>query len=429
MRLRHICRRQALAWSLPALVLCLGACDLNELLDVSAPTQIIASTLDDPAKAPDLINSMIGTFDCALGAYIVTSGEIGDVLDYQGSEVTRASYDARQLEDGLGHDGVYGLSPCNPTTTPGTGLGVYRPVQEARWFADLLVTSLEGWTDAEVPGSRSELIGTAALYAGFGYVMLGEGFCSAAIDEGPELTPAEVFALGVANFAKAIANGTSETVNAAYVGSARLKLNLGDTGGAAADAGMVPAGFAMSTTHSTASIYRYNTVSAQMWRHQNTFVAVAYRDLDWQGVLDPRTAVQLDPLPRANWSALKYLNLTDPIRFASWEEAQLIIAEVQGGQTAIDIFDQLHADAGLPPTGLLATDATGISDHLIQERTRELFLEGQRLYDMLRLNLPFVPAVGASYPGPGGGLYGTTTCMPLPPIEYENNDDVDTNRG
>ena len=34
---------------------------------------------------------------------------------------------------------------------------------------------------------------------------------------------------------------------------------------------------------------------------------------------------------------------------ARWEEAQLIIAEVEGGQSAIDIINDLHARVGIPP--------------------------------------------------------------------------------
>jgi hypothetical protein len=60
--------------------------------------------------------------------------------------------------------------------------------------------------------------------------------------------------------------------------------------------------------------------------------------------------------------------------------------------------------------------------HIIQERRRELFLEGHRLYDFRRFNLPLTPAPGTLYPK--GGEYGTTTCLPLPDIERVNNPNI-----
>ena len=78
--------------------------------------------------------------------------------------------------------------------------------------------------------------------------------------------------------------------------------------------------------------------------------------------------------------------------------------------------------------GLPAYDATGqtlaqVQTQLVEERRRELFLEGHRLGDLRRYNLPFLPAAGTPYPG-GGGVYGTQTCFPLPDIERINNPNI-----
>ncbi|MEP6620660.1 MAG: RagB/SusD family nutrient uptake outer membrane protein, partial [bacterium] len=56
---------------------------------------------------------------------------------------------------------------------------------------------------------------------------------------------------------------------------------------------------------------------------------------------------------------------------------------------------------------------------VVEERRRELFVEGHRLGDMRRLSVPFLPASGAPYQY--GGVYGTQTCFPLPDIERINN--------
>ena len=56
----------------------------------------------------------------------------------------------------------------------------------------------------------------------------------------------------------------------------------------------------------------------------------------------------------------------------------------------------------------------------MEERTRELFLEGRRLPDFLRHDLPF--ATG-THPY-DGNTYGTTTCMQIPRRERDSNPNI-----
>ncbi|MBC8088785.1 MAG: RagB/SusD family nutrient uptake outer membrane protein, partial [Phycisphaerae bacterium] len=59
---------------------------------------------------------------------------------------------------------------------------------------------------------------------------------------------------------------------------------------------------------------------------------------------------------------------------------------------------------------------------IIEDRRRELFLEGHRLGDIRRYSIPLAPAAGAAYPG--GGAYGTQSCFPLPDVERINNPNI-----
>lgn len=59
-----------------------------------------------------------------------------------------------------------------------------------------------------------------------------------------------------------------------------------------------------------------------------------------------------------------------------------------------------------------------------EERRRELFVEGHRLYDTIRFNVPLNPLAGAPFPN-GGGTYGTNKCLPLPDVERLNNPNID----
>jgi starch-binding outer membrane protein, SusD/RagB family len=102
---------------------------------------------------------------------------------------------------------------------------------------------------------------------------------------------------------------------------------------------------------------------------------------------------------------------------ASYTEAQLIIAEVVGGERAVSIINALHDAAGLPH--FASNDPPAIQAQVLEERSREFFLESQHFFDVARLNLPLNPAVGAPYLK--GGLYGDMRCFPLPDVERDNN--------
>jgi hypothetical protein len=63
--------------------------------------------------------------------------------------------------------------------------------------------------------------------------------------------------------------------------------------------------------------------------------------------------------------------------------------------------------------------AAQVRAQIIEERRRELFLEGRRFWDVQRFNLPLVPAPGAPYLTTG--TYGDQRCFPLPAVERNNN--------
>jgi starch-binding outer membrane protein, SusD/RagB family len=103
---------------------------------------------------------------------------------------------------------------------------------------------------------------------------------------------------------------------------------------------------------------------------------------------------------------------------ATWREAHLIIAEAEGGAEAVSRINTLRTHHGLPQyTGPTTTAA--IRDLIIQERARELYLEGHHLNDLRRFDLPNTPAVGTPYRQ--GGSYGSVRCFPLPAVEKNNN--------
>lgn len=411
--MRHSDRIRVLALMLGGLAL--SGCDMmDELLEVDTPAIIPAAKLEGPESADLLLSGAIGDFEAALDGHILQQSLMGGELHDGTSSAPRWMVPSRTVID---MDVRFRDQS-------------YTPMSRARWTADNVLTLLQGWTDAEVQ-SRQLKIATAAVYAGLALVNLGETYCTMAIDMGPELQPSEVFQAAEARFttaitaAQATGSGGAKWLNAAYVGRARARLDLGNASGAASDAQLVPVGFELEATYSAAQSRRYNAIYEET-RTGSIAVTEPFWDLEVDGVADPRVPV-LDMKRKASDGLTALMNqqlFTDrgtPIPIARWEEAQLILAEAQGGQTAVDIINDLRARRGLPATYTGGT-AAEIKAQVIDERRRELFLDGHRLGDVVRYSLPFFPAVGVVYAK--GGIYGDQKCFPLPAVERVANPNI-----
>jgi hypothetical protein len=126
------------------------------------------------------------------------------------------------------------------------------------------------------------------------------------------------------------------------------------------------------------------------------------------------------------WAETKYTAASSPIRLATGDEAQLIIAEadIKANPTnTVAIINTFRARSGGSETPYVGpTDSTSLVGAIVTERRRTFFLESQHLGDLFRYNLPFNPAPGTAFPG--GGVYGSQRCMPLPDVEVLNNPDI-----
>lgn len=428
---------------LPALVMATSCDDLTALKQED-PSQILASTVYAPSNAALLVNGAIGDFECAFFRYVTAAGLLGDELVNAFNNTTTMHYDRRTNPPTGTYDGS-----CGGHQNP----GVYTSLSVARASTDTILARLEEWTDAQMPTSvnRQQLIGQAAAYAGYTLVLLGEGFCSAAINVGPELTSAQTFAEAKARFDKAVAAATAAndqtTLNLARVGRARTLMNLafgGTTPDAAliaqavADAAAVPAGF---TVNAVAALTGTNRQQNTIFAHtggagSSNFSSVdpSFVGLTFGGQPDPRVNVTVTTQRGTDNVTIlrlqtKYANLGSAAPVARTNEARLIVAEANalgiGGTpaNAVAIINALHTAAGLPAYDPAAPGARTILEQVREERRRELFLESQRLGDMRRLGLPLLPAVGA--PFPNGSQYGDQRCYPLPAVERNNNPNID----
>jgi hypothetical protein len=406
------------------------ACDtLKDPLAVDLESRIPAEPLERPANAQLLSDGAISDFECAFNAYTAQGGTIGEEFIYAQQTASRTPYDRRNTTK---DDTDYATNTC-------VGLGVYTPLHVARQSNENLLALLKSWTDAEVavgpaPPNRTNLIAIAAAYAGYSLVLLGEGFCTMAVSSvnpdksltyGGEIQRDSVFKLAIARFSEAITAATAVNNTSirtmAYLGRARAKLNLADYAGAKADAGQVAPGYLRVVSASDAAQRRQNRITAEnSATNRSLSVGQPYRTMG-----DTRVPVTATTLTSAtgvvHYYQTKYPSTSTPLPLATYEEAQLIIAEadIRAGSlaTALPILQASRTRGG---QGAFAgvTQADYLAE-LIDQRRRELFAESHHLGDVIRYNITLTPAAGTPYHF--GGTYSTQICLPLPAAERLNN--------
>lgn len=413
------------------IVLAASACD--RLLNEPNPSTVLSSTLQQPQNAGIMVASAIADFDCAYAQYVLASGLTTDELLNGQLQSVAFDNDRRTMSPTNTGNNTGFVCESNAQT-----VAFYLPIQIARQDGDTAAKLLKGWTDAQVPG-RQDLLAQAEAYAGYADLIMGEGMCTTAIDGGPAISADSALGVADAHFTDAIANATAAadqaTLGLALLGRARERLDRGKPVLAKADALGVPAsGFEVDATYSAISLRTENRVWSQMWRDGFAGVEGPFQHATdpalppGTGSPDPR--VQTDSLGSTGANgvpiiaALKYSTVGTPIPIAKSAEAQLIVAEadVDAGDFAgaNTILNGFETAAGLTPFPAFADSATAISA-VIAVRSRELFLEGHRLSDFIRHNLPLNPAAGTPYPYGAGGFYGSQLCYPLPAIETLNN--------
>ena len=411
-------RRVLFAPTVLATLLMAVAC--SDILEVELPGRIPSDLLNDPTTAPTLAASVTADFECAFSNYVNTTATISDQFLGASGNLNAKNWGTKKINED---------DTANEQTGCGGSYGAYTPLQTARVQADDILARLQAFTDEEAKVELAPLRARVAAFGAYAYTLLGEGFCAMRFDEQQGiLTPEQVLAIAETKFDAALTlvnvldSGSNKTdlLNLVYVGRARVRLNRGNLTGAAADAGLVNPGFEFFVTRSVDAGTRFNDAWFAMSELGNSSVAPQYRNLTVGGVPDPRVQVDSGPavgLPPKAFDGVtdlyvvtnKNFSRSDPMRLASYIEAQLIRAEALGGATAVGIINARRTQLRLPQyTG--ATDAASIRALVLDERNREFFQEGgHRFNDLLRFDIPW--KVGNDQ---NGIPYGNTTCLPLP---------------
>jgi hypothetical protein len=397
--------------------LTLAAC--NNILDVQFPGRIPAEKINDPTLAPTLVTGVIGDLECAYNNYTAATATHSDEYESANSSVPPTNWAERSI---TADEDDYVNGPCEGTFAT---FGIQTVMHTARLQAEDVFNRLNAWTDQQVP-NRSTLLATVRAYGGFPYLFFGETYCEIAFDAGAAVSPAASLAIAEQRFTDAIglaqAAGDDDILNLARVGLARTEMDLKKWADAATVAQQVPAGYEKLADRGTENDRRFNKIFENHTSLGTYVIADAYRTL-----ADPRLQVRDAHRGAFNpsvelWVTDKYTSLGDPIRLASYREAQLILAEalVQQGQvgSAMTILNTRRAEVGLAP--LSATTQADAIQAVLGERQAELAFEGgHRLNDILRYQIPWKGAFGSTklFNNYTGRPYGTTTCWPLPTKE------------
>lgn len=398
----------------------MGCDSLDKLMAVSLPGEILEETANDPSLAEWFVLGVQAEFECALQGHLhIADGLWAGTYHVNNNILEQVQYESRSST-------VRWLSNGGCTDVRE---GVWRPMHAARGAAESVRLRLtEGLPQGSIPEpDLNTWIALTDVYEGYSTQLLGEVFCGV-IFGGDEqiLTRAETFLraenlfTSAIDYASRVTTGTraqeaQELLNLALVGRARARLNLGNGSGAVQDAERVPEGFVRYATYDLGVNRRTNPMNYLQAQHT---IHMNYRNLEVDGVPDPRVPVmntgQTGVAGLQRWVQLKYADQGSDIPFASWREAQLMIAEVEGGQRAVNIINQLRSTWNLPLFS--SANEAEIRAQVLEERRRELFLQGTKMGDDLRTGLYETWSTGNT--PVGRPIAADETCMPVPEVEF-----------
>lgn len=258
--------------------------------------------------------------------------------------------------------------------------------------------------------NRSEVMARVATVAGWVELLLGMHACEGPKEAGGAIVPdVDLYKQAIpmltraADISRTASNQNYERL--AIAGRARAKLLSGDLAGALTDAQTIPDSYVFNAKYSetgssngVATLAHYSRLKAggldtRQWARVDT-IARAMRDpfttqLDMR-VQFSRQGNGADGVKKF-YGQEKYKTPSDDIRMTSGWEMRLIEAEVylkQGNLTqAIAQINKVRANAGLTAHSATGLTAAQVQERLLWERFAELYLEGQRVNDLVRFNL------------------------------------------
>ena len=410
------------AVTIGGVALTITAC--NDVLEVQNPGAIQEGQLGDPALVQLIVNGAIGEFQYAYGQYAQWSAVLSDEAYTDHTNVDVRDFSEHKFGD---------LNTINSTT--------YEYVQRARQSGDDAADRLKSL----VANPTADInVATALAYAGYSYVLLGEGWCESPVNLSAPLPSDSLLRRAIARFEEAITVATAastgstvaaaqDLINMSHVGAARAALKLGDAALARTHATAVPAGYEKLAYYSSNTVRENNALNALT--HASGASLGMYSK--FQGLNDPRVPqpaspqlgltggsiyTPLTPYMYTGWVAsgtAPRIDVNFDIKFATGLEAQYILAESDGPTAATLTFvNQRRAVGG---EGAVALTGAALMAELAEQRARDFYLTGQRLGDLRRYD----QAGNDLFPKGTYPLfndsYGTLKCLIVPLSEKAGN--------
>jgi starch-binding outer membrane protein, SusD/RagB family len=396
----------------------ISGCD--SFFELRTPGIIDASTVDPVADGTTFSRSAFQTLASAYGDMIVYTAWFTNEAWVGDTFPTRNEYGRRFIDDRNGtHSGE-----------------IWFPLLRAIAQGEQVIEALEGEPGTDLNVAR------AALTSGFGLVLQGEAFCEGTMrgpgnTPGSLMTPAQLLESAVTRLDLAIQRGSAASgaeatsiVNAARVVKGRALLQLGRGSEAAAAVSGVATSFVFNVPFVDDAgnrgrlgngVYFYSAGGSR----ESLVTPPHYRAMN-----DPRvTSVDAgrfaqDGVTRL-WSQTKYGSWAANIRLASGLEARYIEVEAGNNASAMLAFvNERRAVGGQAP--LTTTNLTELKGALMDQRSRDFWLESKRIGDFRR-NGELVPNIlqpGDNYYKPEVGTVSNQTCFPLPFSERNANPNI-----
>ena len=408
----------------------LTACgELDDLLQAELPGQVVDGDLNDPQLAETLVAGAQADFECGFQGHLLgVEAGFANVFHYTNFQIEMiriANRQARTIEHGIGE--------CTSNRDP-----IWFIMHRGRTQAADATRRILEEMDAALVEDLDFLVGKAFVYEAYATQILSEAWCEMVFDgSGTRVTRLDGMARAEARFDLAIQHSMSalsgaraaeaqDILDLALVGRARSRLNQGNLAGAITDAQAVTAGFIYYATYETSPGRRGGMVD----RLEAGFVVHARdRNLMVGGMPDPRVPIEnIGPHDITGvgdwWVQRKYADDGTDTPIASWREAQLIIAEADPAQSVAIINVLRTSTAGLhseldtsawPLAAYVDGGAVANAAAVIEERRRELFLQGVAMGDRQRTNDFADWDTGQSLVN---APIGTITCLPIPELEF-----------
>jgi hypothetical protein len=348
--------------------------------------QVEDERLTDESQISFVINGVKTRFSTNYDVLVLLSGLLSDELFFD-SNVPNATFPTFNDID-LGD-----ITKDNNSVD-----GCYNSLGELRFFSDDLLRRI-GEISFTNENLKKEAQFYGNLYAGIAryiyatYFGLTENQPGGVIDNGPFIPAAAMYDDALAHFEAAKASADFDADEQAYwirvvnSLSARIHLIEGNYSEVQTSAqnGMADPDAPFQSLHSVQSDnYLWQqagvgrTQAVVDWRYKNYVISNAQ---EW-------ARVQLDSIMGNNdvlyYRQGKYLTEEAPITFMSWQENELMLAEVElragNDGAALTKINAVRASHGIDPV------AAADMNLLIEEREKELFVTGMRYVDQIRLD-------------------------------------------